>query len=145
MDDIEDLLLCLEEEIAAGKKTVFGNSVVIDPAAMFSIIERIREALPESIKEAKYILATGERRRQEDAARAKNMLQAAQLRANEILSDHTIVLKAQQEAQTLRYQADEYCEKVLNDARRNLARILDGAEKTLSGALDSVLKEKSRL
>ena len=71
MEDVEDLLLQLEQELNEGKKSLFGGGVTVDAETIYGIIDRIRAALPEMIREAKYIVQTNEKRRQEETLRAR--------------------------------------------------------------------------
>lgn len=138
MEDVEDLLLQLEQELNEGKKSLFGGGVTVDAETMYGIIDRIRAALPEMIREAKYIVQTNEKRRQEETLRAQNLIQAAQARADEMLNEHAIIQQAQREANAIRAQAMDYKAQVERKIRQELTDLLAETESVLSDALNII-------
>ena len=138
MEDVEDLLLQLEQELNEGKKSLFGGGVTVDAETMYGIIDRIRAALPEMIREAKYIVQTNEKRRQEETLRAQNLIQAAQARADEMLNEHAIIQQVQREADAIRAQAMDYKAQVERKIRQELTDLLAETESVLSDALNII-------
>jgi hypothetical protein len=122
--DIIFLVERLESLVAAGKKLPLTNNVVLDQAAVLELIDQLRAAVPDEVRQAKRITEeagriTDRAREEGDAVIARAQEQAAQMleerelvrmsqqRAGEILDT------ANQEAAEVRRGADEYAAGVL--------------------------------
>lgn len=135
MEDIEDLLLEIEEEISEGRKSLFGSGVTIDGDRILSVCDRIRASYPDVIREARIIVATSEKRRNEETLRAQNMIAAAEKRANDLLKDHNIIEQATREAEAIRAQANEYRDNIMAAVKNDIGIIMKKTENTLSESL----------
>lgn len=110
--------------VAASKKLPLTNNVVLDQAAVLELIDQLRVAVPDEVRQARRITEEASRiterareegdqivaRAQEQAAQMleeRELVRAAQHRAAEII-EH-----AQEEARELRRGADEYAAGVL--------------------------------
>lgn len=144
MEDVEDLLLQIEEELDNGKRNFFGSGVTVDGDAIYALIDRIRNNLPDAIREAKYVIANTERRRHEDTVKAQNIVLAAQQRADQILSEHNIIYQAEREAEAIRNQAAEYRLRILTEVKEDINAMLTDAERNLSDSLASILDAKKK-
>ncbi len=140
--------------MAASKKLPLTNNVVLDQAAVLELIDQLRVAVPDEVRQARRITEEASRiterareegdqivaRAQEQAAQMleeRELVRAAQHRAAEILE------QAQEEARELRRGADEYaagvlirlegeCIKALTSIKRGID-MLDERYRTPSG------------
>ena len=131
--------------MANGKKLPLTNNVVMDQAAALDLIDQLRVAVPEEIRQAKRINQEAERilekaqeeadrmvaRAQEQAAfliEERELTRAAEIRSREIISE------GEADAEEVRRGADEYaasvlirlegeCVKALQSIRRGLATL----------------------
>lgn len=122
--DIVFLIEQLERQIANGRTMPLTNSVIIDQARALDLLDQLRVAVPEEVRQAKRISEETERiveRAQEEAERilARAQEQAAFLieereltRAAEIRSAE-IIAQGEREADDIRRGADEYAQSVL--------------------------------
>ncbi len=138
MDEIEEMLQLIERELANGKRPLFGAGVTVDSEAVYSAVERIRAAVPQAVREARIVLRDSEKRMEAESGRAREIIRKAEERADEILSEHQIVARAEKEAALIRRQAEAYAEKVRADAYNELMNMLVKADESLSGSLDLV-------
>lgn len=143
MDDIEDLLYQIEQEVRSGKKALFGSGVTVNGDVIYSLVDQIRSALPGVMREAKAIVNSSERRLQEESARAQNIVRQAQQRADEILSNHAIIMQAQQEAEAIRAQAMDYARHLTDDVNNDISDMLADAAATLSDSLELIRKAQA--
>ena len=114
----------METLVAAGKKLPLTNNVVLDQATVLELIDQLRVAVPEEVRQARRITEEAGRiteraqqegdaivaRAQEQAVQMleeRELVRAAQQRAAEILD------RAQDEAREVRRGADEYAAGVL--------------------------------
>lgn len=145
MDDIEDLLYQIEQEVRSGKKALFGSGVTVNGDVIYSLVDSIRAALPGVLREAKAIVNSSERRLQEESARAQNIVKQAQQRADEILSDHAIIMTAQREAEAIRAQAIDYVRHLTDDVYIDLSNMLSDASATLTDSLELIRKAQANI
>lgn len=138
MEDIEDILLEIEQEVQNGKKSLFGGGVTINAEMLLTAVDRIRHALPDTVREARQIIAANERKRREDAERSEGIISSARQRADQMLSDHEIIKQAEREAEAIRRQAIEYKARLEADIKSDIGILLGGCERSLSEALDIV-------
>jgi uncharacterized membrane protein YccC len=131
--------------VASGKKLPLTSSIVVDQAAALDLIDQLRVAVPEEIRQAKRINQEAERilekaqeeadrmlaRAQEQAAfliEERELTRAAEIRSREIIEDGEV------DADEVRRGADEYaasvlirlegeCVKALQSIRRGLAML----------------------
>ncbi len=143
MDDIEDLLYQIEQEVRSGKKALFGSGVTVNGDVIYSLVDQIRSALPGVMREAKAIVNSSERRLQEESARAQNIVRQAQQRADEILSNHAIIMQAQQEAEAIRAQAMDYARRLTDDVYGDISDMLSDAAATLTDSLELIRKAQT--
>lgn len=144
MEDVEDLLLRIEQEISEGKKPFFGGGVIVDGEAIYALTEKIRAAMPDVVREARYIVQNGERRQQEETFRAQSIIRAAQERAAAILSDHDIIRQAQAEADSIRAEAKEFSERLRESVLRDIETLLSDTEKSLEESITIIRKAKGQ-
>ena len=138
MEDIEDLLVQIEEEVANGKRALFGSGVTVNGDVIYSLVDRIRAAVPDIMREAKAIVRNSEKRQQEESMRARNIVEQAQKRADEILANHNIIRQAEKEAEAIRAQATDFAKRVRADVMRDISRLLAESEAALNKGLDMI-------
>jgi cell division septum initiation protein DivIVA len=134
--DILHLVDRLEELFNESRSIPFTHSVVVDEDRMLDLIDQMRVSIPEEIRKAQQILAQKDRlsaQAQEEAnrtlalAREKgeqmverdNIVQAAQIRAEQILE------QAREEVNITRREADDYVMQTLANFEMELERILN--------------------
>ena len=122
--DIIFLLEQLERVIAGGRSMPLTSNVIIDQARALDLVDQLRVAVPEEVRQAKRINEETERiveRAQEEAERIlaraqeqatflieeRELTRAAELRSREIIAD------GEREADDIRRGADEYAQSVL--------------------------------
>lgn len=70
-----------------------------------------------------------------ESNRARDIIQKAEQRANELLNEHALLKQAQAEADRIRRQADAYAAKVRMDARNELIGLLEQSDDALMKSL----------
>jgi cell division septum initiation protein DivIVA len=124
--DILVLVDRLESILGAGWRVPFTNKAVIDEQALLDVIDQMRIAVPDEIKQAKRITQERERflaQAQADAeqiitegrAKAVAMLQDRELSKSSEARAQVVVDEAKKEAARIRNEADVYSLGVLSD------------------------------
>ena len=144
-NNIEVMLDKLAEMIRLGKKPLIGNGRIIDDMSALDIIAAVKEALPDSIAEARVII--GQRDALiEDANRAANdILAGAEREANRMLSENEIIIQAREQAQKIVNDATAYANNVIDQSYKQIANVMNGAEYYLRHTLDDVSASKQEL
>ncbi|HZT99668.1 MAG TPA: hypothetical protein VFA10_08425 [Ktedonobacteraceae bacterium] len=143
--DILYLVDRLENLITSSKKMPLSNSLLVKESEILKIIELMRTAIPDEIKQARRIIQEKERilaqgqadaatllaRAREETERVMNregLLRAAEARSQELLREATeqskeIVHQAQERAEQRRMGADAYAAETLRNLREHLLTI----------------------
>jgi vacuolar-type H+-ATPase subunit H len=141
--DIIFLIEQLERLISTGRNMPLTSNVIIDQARALDLLDQLRVAVPEEVRQAKRINEETERiveRAQEEAERilARAQEQAAFLieereltRAAEIRSQE-IIAEGQREADEIRRGADEYAQSVLVQLEGECIKALQSIKRGLA-------------
>lgn len=143
MVDIEELLGEIEMTLKMGKKSMFSDAVTINPEDIYRIVDKIRDNLPDMIREATYVVKNRERQQQEDAQRTQMLVATAEKRANEIMreaqakaeqlvSGHEVMKRAEHAGVSIRNEAHDYSDTVKREANNRAIMILDEAARILT-------------
>ena len=141
--DIIFLVERLESMVATGKKLPLTNNVVLDQASVLELIDQLRVAVPEEVRQAKRV--TEEAARIADRARddAEAVVARAQEQAARMLEERELVKLAQQrageildaaaaEGAEVRRGADEYAAGVLAGLEADVTRTLSSIERGIA-------------
>lgn len=133
--DILYLLDRLEEVLNSGSRLPFSSRTVIDEQECLDILDQIRVALPEEIKQARRVNAERDGIIAEAQARAQQIIREAEERAAEKVEEHALVRQAQARAQQveadaerrsaeIRQEADQYAYETLAELEAELEQLL---------------------
>jgi cell division septum initiation protein DivIVA len=126
----------LEEMVAEGRRMPIGAGVVVDRRRLLDLVDQMRAALPNEIKEADDIL----RRRNEVLTRgeedAQIKLRRAQEQVDELLAHDSIVVAAQARADMLVREAEARGDRMLLDAEHQAKSRLAEADKIANEQMD---------
>lgn len=146
MENIEMLIADLENLISSGKKAPFSaNDVVLNRNYALEMVDRIKQSLPEIIKEAQYIKQENERIKADAINYAQKTVQQAEKRAEELLDQNEIIARAQEEAENIRQNALEYKNKVEFEVKIKIDQLLKESEVTITDALMLIRSNREEL
>lgn len=146
MENIEMLIADLENLISLGKKAPFSaNDVVLNRNYALEMVDRIKQSLPEIIKEAQYIKQENERIKADAISYAQKTVQQAEKRAEELLDQNEIIARAQEEAENIRQNALEYKNKVEFEVKIKIDQLLKESEVTITDALMLIRSNREEL
>jgi hypothetical protein len=138
--DIIFLVERLESLIANGKKLPLTNNVVIDQVGALDLIDQLRVAVPEEVRQAKRINSEGERIREKASEEAEQVLARAQEQAAFLIEERGLLLAAQEESRRIIEQADAEGAEVRRGADEYAASVLFGLEGDVVRTLQSIKK-----
>ena len=105
--DILYLLDQLEELVSLGKRVPMSRRVMVEEADFLIIVDNLRVAVPNEIKQAQRVIKERERVIGEAQDEASHIIQKARDRAQSMVSDHVIVDEARKRAEEILRKAEE--------------------------------------
>lgn len=121
--DVFALIADLEGQIESGKKVPFTNQYVVDRDALMTLVQAIRDSLPEAIKEGNNVVRQQNRIVQDAKRHADNLIADADAKAR------MLRLESEQRADALSAQARQQAEDMMANAKAQSESILDAAER----------------
>lgn len=136
--DILFLVERLESLVAAGKKLPLTNNVVLDQAAVLELIDQLRVAVPDEVRQAKRITEEVSRITERAREEADEITARAQGQAAQLLEERELVKLAQQRAAEILDRAGDEATEVRRGADEYAAGVLIRLEGECIKALTSI-------
>ena len=112
----------LETALAEGRRLPFTGHLLVDEERLLDIIDRMRVAVPEELKQARRIIGEQEQLLSDAQSRVQEVLEERGLLAAVDAERARLIAAAQDEADGIRKDADAYARQVLEDLEQRLAR-----------------------
>ncbi|MGN0797387.1 MAG: hypothetical protein ACI4M5_04190 [Christensenellales bacterium] len=144
-NNIEVMLDKLAEMIRLGKKPLIGNGRIIDDMNALDIIAAVKEALPDSIAEARVIIGQRDALIEDANRAARDILANAEREANRMLGENEIIVQAREQAQKIVDDATAYANGVIDQSYKQIANVMNGTEYYLRQTLEDVSARKQEL
>lgn len=109
----------------------FSGRLLVDEERILDIIDRMRVAVPEELKQARRVIGEQERLLGEAQARVREALEEQGLLAAVEAERVRLTEQAEREAAKVRAGADEYARQVLEDLEQSLIRLNTSAQNKL--------------
>ena len=138
--DIIFLVERLESLIANGKKLPLTNNVVVDQNAALGLIDELRVAVPEEVRQAKRINQEGERILEGAHEEAERIVARAQEQAAFLIGERGLTEAADAESQRILERAHGDADGIRRGADEYAVSVLVGLEGDLVRTLQSVKK-----
>jgi len=144
--DILYLVDRLEELVGIGKRVPFSGRVMVEEEEFLALVDQLRVAVPDEIKQAQRVIKDRERIVSESQDEAARIVQLARERADALVTQHSIVGEARQRSEEILRAAEEERQRargeidvfvveqmqLVEDAvRRGMAVMEDAVEQTL--------------
>ncbi len=157
------LLDNLEDMMERAKQVPLSSNVRVSKEEIFSIIEEIRLALPQEIKQAQRIVHNSESIIENAHVSAQGLINTANETAEKMTQEHEITRRAQEEAEAIindarnraedmRLGAIEYADKMLENTESQIKAVLENFSKRstnvlnfLSDETDAIFSEREAL
>ncbi len=130
-EDLDDLIDKLEDVLADGHRIPFSGRLMVDEERVLDVIDRMRLAVPEELKQARRIVHEQERLLAEAQTRVQQALEERGLMAAIEEERQRLLLIAEQEAADVRAGADEYAREVLQELDDRLLQMLNSVRNGL--------------
>ena len=113
----------LEDALAEGRRMFFGGRLLVDEERILDIIDRIRVAVPEELKQARRVIAEQERLIGDAQEQVRQAMEEQGLLAAVEAERARLLELAEHDAVGVREGADQYARQVLEDLEQRLVRL----------------------
>ncbi len=139
--DIMALIDRIEEIVDASRNVpLTGGQKMIDPNAIYDVVDEVRAQFPDELKQARWIVKERQEMLEDAEKEANRILEEAQERAQSIASEQEIVRLAEQQAadimdkarlqeREIRLGAEDYADEMLANLEVNLGKLLTAVQR----------------
>ncbi|MCY0878003.1 MAG: ATPase [Firmicutes bacterium] len=145
IQEVEYLLDQLEAIVKQGRRLPWGHLVVVDPEAIRAVLDHIRHALPEVLKEAEWVVQERDRLMQEAAQEADQVVREARSRAEALAGDSEIWRAAKARADDLIAEAERRAQEIHRGALSYADDVLAALEQELDKMAMTVRQNRESL
>jgi vacuolar-type H+-ATPase subunit H len=138
--DIQFLVERLEGLVVNGRKVPMTGGVIVEQAAVLDLLDQLRVAIPEEVKQARRINQESDRVIGKARDEAEQIIGAAQEQAALLLQDQSIVREAESRAQDVIDRTHLKAEETMSGADQYAADVLVRLESDLVKALSIIKK-----
>jgi vacuolar-type H+-ATPase subunit H len=138
--DIQFLVERLEGLVVNGRKVPMTGGVIVEQAALLDLLDQLRVAIPEEVKQARRINQESDRVISKARDEAEQIIGAAQEQAALLLQDQSIVREAESRAQDVIDKTHLKAEETMSGADQYAADVLVRLESDLVKALSIIKK-----
>jgi hypothetical protein len=129
--DVLYLVDRLEALLTKGWRVPMTSKTMVDEDEFLDIVDQMRIAFPEEIKQAKKIVQDRERILAQTQEESTRVLTMAKEDAARLVNEHTLVKTARQQAAQIEQQANTVAESRQQDANEYVSQILGDLQKQL--------------
>lgn len=139
------LIGVLEELVETAAKVPFSNKCMMDRDELLDLIRELRERLPEDIKQAKWIKDERQKILSDAQKEANGILKEAENKFQELVDEHEITKKANQQARDLIEDSSKKAKSIRLGTRDYVDGVLADLEKTLASSLKTIQEDRRSL
>ncbi len=143
--DVLQLIDRLEQMVTSGMRFPLTSRAVIDEQQFLELIDQLRVAVPEEIKQAKRVSQEIDRVLFQAQAEADKIIAAAREQAGMLLQEEEIAKMAQARANDIIAEAERQAEEIKQGADEYALEILTNLDQEMTRGIASVRKGKAAL
>ncbi len=138
--DIQFLVERLEALVVNARKLPMTNQIILEQASVLDLIDQMRVAIPEEVKQARRIVQESDRVLQKAREESEQIIGAAQEQAAILLQDQSILRQAEQRSEDLEQQSRSKADETMRGADQYASDVLIRLESDLVKTLSIVKK-----
>ncbi len=143
--DVMQLISRLESLISAGKKVPFSPVVMVDEQACLDIIDQLRVAVPEELRQARRVMHEKEQVLDRAHKEADKIMQAASVEASKMIDESELVREAQDRASQILADAEARARELRRGAETYVLDTFVGLDEELSRLLAQIKRGRAML
>jgi cell division septum initiation protein DivIVA len=136
--DIQFLLERLEALIVNARKLPMTSQVVVEQGAALDLVDQMRAAIPEEVRQARRVSQEGDRLIQRAKGEADHIVAAAQEQGALLLQDHELMRRAESDSAEVMARTEAQAEETMSGADKYAADVLKRLESDLETTLSTV-------
>ena len=144
MENVMNLIDELENELIGSTTGMFGRKKV-DIERCLNLVNELKAVMPQVVKEALVLIQNEDKYKEETENYCAKIVEDAQARAEEILSQSEILKRAEREAETIRAQAMQYYDTMKENARDYVDAMFKDMEAFLSDNITCIRNNREEL
>lgn len=146
-EEIESLVSEIEQIVTEAKSPFMdgGNKKIIDAQDFYELLDEIRRVFPEEFATARRIIKEEDETLERARAQAESIIADAQQQAMILAGDQEVVRLAQQQADAIRDQAEQYERDTRYNAEEYADTVLAHLEENLKSLTNSVSRVRQTL
>ena len=142
---VEALLDRLEDTVGAAKSVPFSNNCMVDREEMLVLLRLVREALPEELRQAKWLLEQNRQLIAEARKEYDAIVSDAKEQMTRMIDEHEITIQARNQADQLIDDANQSSRQIRASAINYTKDMLTELEDQLTEMLVFIQKNKKEL
>lgn len=143
--DILQLIEELEDEFSKGKNFLWSKKSLVNLERCAELIDELKRSLPAAIQESRYILSQKDKILSQAKEIGEKTIKEAELRAEQLVSESSLIKKSEEEAQEIMDNANKRCTQLYNVTRENIDKLLKAVEDYLLENLHVVRNNREEL
>jgi cell division septum initiation protein DivIVA len=145
VSEVSYLLEKLESLVKSARRLPWGRQVLVDQEQMSALVDGLRHALPEAVRQAQWVVQERERLIADAGRDADEIIHAAQERAVKMAGDSEVTRAAEQRARDLVHEAEQRAQEIHAGAIAYADDVLGRLERDVSRMLASVRQDRESL
>jgi hypothetical protein len=138
---VDELIIGVE-----GARTVpLSSSVMLDRSQLLTMLYRLRDELPDELRQARWMVREREQFVARTNEKAREMLERARERSDELIAESYIVKEAVEEANHLVRHAESEATRIRLEAEDTSEKTFEATEELLSDLLAGLRRERAEL
>lgn len=129
--DLLHLVDRLEELVAGSQKMPIGGRAIVDRRRLFDLIDQMRVAIPDEVREAQRIVEQREELQRESEEEARMIVARAEEQAARLVDEHQVTISARVHADEVAAEAGRRLEERITEANEEIQQRL-GSSRTVS-------------
>jgi cell division septum initiation protein DivIVA len=143
--DVEEILLRVRELVEAGRSMPMSASVLVNRDEMLDLLEAALEALPEELRQARWLLKERDEFLSEARRDAEDIREKAAATAARMVEEREIVRQAEATARQIRSDAEATARQLRHEAEDYIDQKLASFQVVLERTMLAVEKGRERL
>lgn len=141
--EVEKLIDRLENLVNTAKRVPLSTMVMVDEQAFLDVIDQLRVAYPEEIRQARRVSQERDRMLAQAQTDADKLVQQAQRRADELVGESELVQAAEAKAEEVRVAAEARANELRQWADHYVLQALSGLDEELSRLLAQIRRGRA--
>jgi len=143
--DILEILEEIEDMVEKGSRVPLTSKVLLDSESIMDCLDRIRSAIPEEVRQSKWVIKEREKILREARDEAERMLKDAKNHIDRMAAESEVTKKAQARSQEIIVQAQEISQELRAGAHVYADDVLSKLEVQLEKNLQVIREGRQQL